>query len=183
MKMEKHIVNMGTESKPFKDIFELFYPKLCYFAKTFVERNDVAKDIVQEIFLKIYEKNNEYDSLGSFRSFIYQSVKNKCFDYLKHEKISNSYICQLTYEERGDSVLSHMIETEIISTIYDAIEKLPKECSKIMKMSLEGMKNQEIADTMQLSIYTIKAQKQRGIFLLKELLPPDLLTLLFIVLH
>lgn len=181
--MEAYIVNMGIDSKPFKDVFELFYPKLCYFAKTFIRRDDIAKDIVQEIFLKIYEKNNKYDSLGSFRSFIYQSVKNRCLDYLKHEKISNSYVSQMNYEERGDYVLSNMIETEIISNIYEAINKLPKECSKIMIMSLKGMKNQEIADFLQLSIYTVKAQKQRGLQLLKELLPSDLVTLLFIILQ
>lgn len=172
--MEYQKVNINTKNISFKEIFDIYYPKLCYFAKQIVGRKDVAKDIVQETFLRIYEADSTYESEISFRSFIYKAVKNRCLDYLKHEKVSLAYISKLDHVQQEDYILSRLIDSETISIINKAINELPPSCSTIMKLSLCGKKNQEIADMLNISIFTVKAQKQRALTLLKNMIDPEI---------
>ena len=61
-----------------------------------------------------------------------------------------------------------MIEEELLGQLYRAIEELPTECARVFKLGLEGLSNQEIADTLKVSIHTVKTQKQRAMTTLKN---------------
>lgn len=174
-------INLTSHLLTFEEVFESYFERLCYFAKKIIGRDDIAQDIVQDIFLKVYEKNNIYNSENSFVSFLYSSVKNKCFDYMKHEKVNNRYIDSLKQIDNIDYISAAIIESEVIANINAAILKLPKACSEVMQLSLTGKRNQEIADLLNISIFTVKAQKQRALSLLKDIVSNELLIIIIYI--
>ena len=76
----------------FDYLFRTRYKNLCRFAATFVVQFDVAEDIVQELFSNIWAKKMVFQSLVSFKVYLYNSVRNASLDYLKHKNIEGSYL-------------------------------------------------------------------------------------------
>ena len=79
------------ESKEFKEFFERFFIPVCHFIKRYTEEEEVA-DIAQEVFVKVYEKWNEFDSLGNAKAFLYIAARNLCLDFIKHKKAEANYL-------------------------------------------------------------------------------------------
>ncbi|MCK4662056.1 MAG: RNA polymerase sigma-70 factor [Bacteroidales bacterium] len=145
--------------KAFDYIFDSYYTGLCVFANKYVEDIDVAEDIVQELFIKIWEKREKLNINNSLKSYLFQSVNNSCLNHLKHLKIRDNYkkhiSCHETYELHHDT----LIEEELNLRIYNSIESLPKKCKIIFKLSrFDGLKHKEIAEKLKISIKTVKVQ-------------------------
>jgi len=176
-------LNMA-DSNSFEMIFRSLYPSLCFFAEHLVHSSDDAEDIVEDVFVKLWNKQLKFESEQHLKAFLYRSAKNACLDFLKvHERTGsrNTFFA----EERGysdDACLNEIIRAEIIAEVYLAIEQLSPQCSKIITMSyLDGKSNQEIADALNLSVQTVKNQKGRGLALLKQRLPNDKFQLLLLI--
>lgn len=168
----------------FEFIFRKFYPSLCFFAERITGSHDDAEDITEELFVKLWNKQLQFESEQHLKAYLYRSAKNACLDFLKvseRSDIRNTFFA----EERGyseDAYLNEIIRAEIISEVYHAIESLSPQCSKIITMSyLDGKSNQEIAAELNLSVQTVKNQKGRGLALLKQRLPNDKFQLLLLI--
>jgi RNA polymerase sigma-70 factor (ECF subfamily) len=87
--------------------------------------------------------------------------------------------------KKEDHILSELTRIEVVREVHAAIEALPPQCRKIVRMSfVEGMKNQEIAEQLKLSVQTVKNQKVRAIYLLKmKLLNTNIMVLLYLHSH
>ena len=83
------------ESKEFKEFFERFFIPVCHFIKRYTEEEEVA-DIAQEVFVKVYEKWNEFDSLGNAKAFLYIAARNLCLDFIKHKKAEANNLLTLS---------------------------------------------------------------------------------------
>ena len=70
----------------YRDLFRMFYRYLVLYAMRYVQLQEPAEDIVQEVFVGIWKGNREYNSFYGFRAFLYESVRNGCLNYLKHKK-------------------------------------------------------------------------------------------------
>ena len=108
------------------------------------------------------------NSILPIRVFLYQTARNKCLDLLKHEQVVHKYEADIVRELSEDFLDEKMIEEEMLGQLYRAIEELPTECARVFKLGLEGLSNQEIADTLSVSIHTVKTQKQRAMSVLKQ---------------
>jgi len=101
---------------------------------------------------------------------MYITIRNACLNYIKQAKrdsLSKKQHAYLT-GEKEEFVLNEMIRAEVLKEIMEEINNLPEQCRKVLKLGyLEGMKNQEIADLLNISIHTVKNQKARAIQLLK----------------
>ena len=86
------------ESKEFKEFFERFFIPVCHFIKRYTEEEEVA-DIAQEVFVKVYEKWNEFDSLGNAKAFLYIAARNLCLDFIKHKKAEANYLSEYMHGE------------------------------------------------------------------------------------
>lgn len=173
-----------ADSTSFEMIFRSLYSSLCFFAEHLVHNSDDAEDIVEDVFVKLWNKQLKFESEQHLKAFLYRSAKNACLDFLKvHERTGSRNT--LFAEERGycdDACLNEIIRAEIIAEVYQAIEQLSPQCSKIITMSyLDGKSNQEIADALKLSVQTVKNQKGRGLALLKQRLPNDKFQLLLLI--
>lgn len=164
----------------FKPFFESFYPSLCIFANKYTRDNEASLDIVQEAFVYIWNKKDDISSINSAKAYLFKYVKNRSLNYLRdHEKRKNINF------ERLDSEFffrDNLIEEETYRIIYDAIKNLPPQGQKVIELSLDGYKNQEIADELNISVNTVKTIKLRAFKSMREELK-DNIFILFILLN
>lgn len=145
-------------------IFTSCYPALCYFSERITSSRVAAEDIVEEAFIKLWNKRSEFSSFPSIKAFLYVVVRNASNSYLKKQKKDDYHNRQFVYLSTASDENLEIIRTEVITALYNAIETLPRKCQQIFKMSyIEGFKNEQIADILRLSIQTVKNQKTRAI--------------------
>lgn len=168
-----------------KDLFEQYYPRLCEFAYRMLSCRETARDLVQDVFVTLLENNQLAGvSTQAINGYLYGMVKHAALNTLRRRNIADRIFGNqsLNPVEEAD-VLQHIMHAEILAELYTALESLPKGCSQVCRMAyLEGKKNQEIADSLGVSINTIKTQKQRAMHLLKNRLTPQALGILMITL-
>jgi RNA polymerase sigma-70 factor (ECF subfamily) len=165
-------------------LLKQFYSPLCLFADRLLADKAASEDIVGEAFIKLWNKRDNFESLQNLKAFMYITVRNACLNHLKQVKRDSLNQKQLAYltGEKEEFVLNEMIRSEILQELMQEINNLPEQCGKVLKLGyLEGLKNQEIADLMNISVHTVKNQKARAIQLLKtRLRDRDLMGLLLL---
>ena len=162
-------INAG-KIKAFEEIFNVYYRSLCYYSYKIINDFEASKDIVQDIFISIWNKNLNFENSNTLKTYLYNSVRNNSITYLEkinnRERLNKEFI---TENNKNDNFIRIQIDAEVISEIYQEIEYLPEECKKIFKLAyLQGYKNQEIAEHLNISINTVKTQKTRAKKQLKE---------------
>lgn len=174
-------IQMGEEVD-FKRLFRLYYAPLRYYCKQLTNDSDGCDDIVSHLFLKLWTKQVHFESKGHAQAYLYRSAKNACLDLIRNDKTAverKEALSQATTEISED-YLEVIINNEVWSEVYRAINSLPLQCGKVITMSyLEGMSNQEIADEMGLTQQVVKNYKLRGLNLLKDRLPDSMLVIFF----
>ena len=158
----------AKQPEAFRELFSEFYNSLVLFAMGFVEQQDVAEDIVQEVFIAVWERDAQYPTYNAFRSFLYNSVKNAGLNHLKHKKVEEKYLASLNLEDEGDDIDLKMMEEELYRLLFKTIDELPDKCRNIFLLHLEGKGNEEIALLLNLSILTVKTQKKRAMSYIRE---------------
>ena len=145
----------------FKCTFDSLYDPLCLFINRFIHNLPTAEDIVQESFLTLWNHHEEMSSAAHIKSFLYLTSRNTALDYLKHEKIRNSY------NERAIAELSEtenftyfVIEEEVEFILLKTQESLPRQCKQIFILAMQGKSNEDIARQLDVSINTVKTQKK-----------------------
>lgn len=164
------------DEKFYRSVFYEYYPLLTYYANKYVNNLEIAKEIVQEFFVRLYEKRFSLNIDSSFKSYLYKSVYNSCINYLNqiavreqhHRKIRNMSGEKSVFSEDGMNVV------ELEKKIYSEIEKLPAQCRRIFKMNrFDGLTNSEIAERLQLSKRTIETQISKALRILRKNIPGE----------
>ena len=154
-----------------KDIFERlfsdYYGILVCYAQKYTKREDIAEDIVQDVFASLWEENRIFPSQANFRSFLYISIRNAAFDYLRHQNVESRYIEEALTANRFLSDDSFQKE-EVFRLLFKQIDLLPERCREIFSLHLEGYDNDAIAKKLSLSIETVKTQKKRAMKTLRN---------------
>ena len=154
-----------------KDIFERlfsdYYGILVCYAQKYTKREDIAEDIVQDVFASLWEENRIFPSQANFRSFLYISIRNAAFDYLRHQNVESRYIEEALTANRFLSDDSFQKE-EVFRLLFKQIDLLPERCREIFLLHLEGYDNDAIAKKLSLSIETVKTQKKRAMKTLRK---------------
>ncbi|WP_321281718.1 RNA polymerase sigma-70 factor [Marinifilum fragile] len=156
---------MKRKTKEFQQFFERFYPMLCLFAQKYVQDSDVAADMVQESFIKLWKGKDDFENQSAVKAFLYTVTRNNCLNYLKHNKIVLDYSLQVM--EKDLFYRDHIIEQETYMAIHDAIEVLPSQGKRVVEMSMRGIKNPEIAESLSISVNTVKSVKANAYRLLR----------------
>lgn len=168
----------------FSHVFREFYAALCAFAERLTGGKDHVEDIVEDVFMKIWVRQQSFEDLRHLKNFLYKSTRNACFDHLRsmeHSRERQAQFQQMQHQWESAADLQ-MIRVELYRSVYRAIDQLPEQCGKIVRMGyIEGKSNEEIASTLGLSIQTVKNQKSRGISLLKLRLPPESFALFLLI--
>ena len=160
-------------------LYRVYYPVLIVFACKFTS-SAMAEEIVNEAFYKIWEKRRAIDSLGHFRSYLYKIVYRDCLK--AKQQICFTEVTETIADDFDYS--TELIKSETLRHLYQAIETLPTQCREVFKqLYVEGKTVRETADEMGVAVSTVKAQKARGILLLRNKLEIGLLLVYSFFLH
>lgn len=189
---EEIIVKQLVEGKEkaYEFLYDYHYPALCHIAEQYVKDVFLAETIVSDVIFHIWEIRFTLFINTSIRSYLAQSVRNRCLNYLnaqvqQREKVLNkgnlTDIPLVKYIQSDDYPLGRLLVDELEDEIKAAIDRLPEECRRVFRLSrFEGKKNQEIAHDLGISINTVKYHIKRALALLEEDLHKYLLALFVI---
>lgn len=168
----------------FEILFHHYYGLLCSFAEKYTQDHITAEEIVQDFFVRLWEKREQINIETSVKSYFYQSVKNLCLNYIQHQKIKEKHhLAILSEHETMDNSEDAFLEINLAEKIEESILSLPEKRREIFKLSREsGLKYHEIAKKLNISIKTVEAQMNLAIKHLKNKLK-DYITLLLIILY
>jgi len=149
--------------KEYKLLFDTYYSPLCNFANKYLSDYDACKDVVQEVFIKVWNAQIGFNDKNSIKPYLYRAVKNKALDVIKSKAYTSKY--PLTKEQlktlESDSYFTReLILEESSRRIQVAVNSLPFKCKQIIDLSLHGYKNDEISKELCISINTVKTQKR-----------------------
>lgn len=153
------------EPSSFRCLFDFFHKRLCLFALKIVKDSCEAEDIVQDVFLAFWKTDIvKFPNLKTIRIFLYNSVQNRCLNYLRDREIQERNYKKLDRQEWDeDYILCQQIRADVVAEIFDAINELPEKCKEIFTLSyIKELPDKEIAESLQISLNTIKTQKQRA---------------------
>jgi RNA polymerase sigma-70 factor (family 1) len=163
-------IRAGNE-QAFESLFREHYAVLCAFSRKFVTDPDAAEEIVQDLFLGLWEKRADLMPTLSLRSYLFAAVRNGCLNHLKHIKVRGRHVEHVAAQplEVAEDPQEALQAAELAARISLAIDALPDRCGEIFKLSrFEGLKYQEIADRLQLSPRTVEVQIGKALKLLRE---------------
>lgn len=158
-----------------------YYQSLCFFANRLINNNFVAQEIVQDVFVKLWE-NRKVQEIQNMKAFLYTATRNNCINYLvsqkrKREKENETILNFPTVNDAG--VLAELIRAEVLRELSIAIEQLPKQCKKVIRLIYEEGKNtNEIAEEIGAAPSTVRNHKARGLTLLRKILSKSAFSLL-----
>ena len=174
----KHI-NRGNK-RAFRALFDHYFNALAAFGYKYVMDPPIVEDMVQEVFISCWEKRGDFNHINALKSFLYTSVKNKCLNHLKHQAVQKKHESSLVYELESDHHFAGLvIEEEVFNQLHAEIRDLPKSAQQIMMLALNGLKNQEIADELGISMNTVKTQKKIAYSKIKDRMGSQFAAILF----
>lgn len=150
-------------------LFDKYFGQLFTFAVHVVFREDVANDIVQEIFISLYEKSDTLNYDVSLKAYLFNSVRNRCFNYLRDRKVEDKRMSLYTEACIWSENVTMIDEEEVMEQVWKAMEELPEKCREICRLRFfEGQKFEEIAVALDMSESTVRVQVARGMDKLRQ---------------
>jgi len=181
----KSIINglIKGEVKAFDEIFEIYNQRIYQFAKTILKNKEDAKDVVQEVFLRIWQNRNEINEYSTFKSYLFTIAYNIIVDHFRKSLKDKKYkdFLEANINEVDSSQERH-IEFSDLNKLYEqAVEQLPPRRKLIYKMNRnEGLTYEEIAARLNISRNTVRNQMAKTLqFLRKKIGKEILLVMLF----
>ena len=162
-------INKGNKQS-FELLFRTYYASLILFARTYIPDQDDCEEIVQGFFLKLWEDRSKINITNSVKSYLFSSIRNRCLNQIKHEKIKQEYQNQVMNSPADElSISNYFIEPDLIEKINNCINELPPRRKEIFILSREhGLKYREIADQLGISIKTVETQMGHALQELRE---------------
>jgi len=162
-------IKKGDE-KAFERLFHTYYSHLSLFAKHYVQNNAEAEEIVQDVFVTLWEKKAIISITTSVKNYLFRSVKNSCFNIIKHNQIKNRYAEKLLSETGQDEPDdASFTESGLLLKVEESINSLPPKRREIFRLSREeGLKYREIAGKLNISVKTVETQMGLAIKTLRE---------------
>ena len=165
------------DQKALELLFSIYFPRLNDFAQNVVKDDVISQDIVQDVFVKVWEKRAEIESIN-LEAYLFRSVRNRCIDCIKHLKVVNNRMQEIQisskYEElcRIDFIGNEpyvLIEQELKQKIEKTIQNLPERCREVFILSrLSGLKNKEIAEKLNINIKNVERHLSRAMQSFRE---------------
>lgn len=165
--------------KHFEDTYICYYSRMSRFAKSYLIYEEDAENIVQDIFIEIWEKKIDLTAISNVRGYLFLILKNKCIDYIRRKKTEIKAISEIQKENEISLKLKFdslealddrlLTDSNIDALIEQAISSLPEKCRQIFVMNkLEGKKQKHIANELDISIHTVESQMSIAYKKLKE---------------
>lgn len=167
------------EEKAYRLLYLNYYVPLVLFAHKYVTDEEIAKDLVQDFFISMLQQELTFRSLVALKVYLYNGVKNKALNHLRHQQIQTQYKTKaLESQDESEEFWDRVMEEDLYARLLNSIEKLPNQYRRVMQLTLQGFKIAEIAEIMGISVETAKEYKKTGKKRLSEKLRDNGFTLL-----
>ena len=182
--LDINVVHRWDESA-LRMLYSHFYKALEGYAVQMVEEQTVAEDMVQEVMMATWQQRRTFSTTSLLKAYLYNAVRNECINYLRHSQVRQNHIDRIEQHFRemqtdaDGELLLH--KEELYRQLFMAIDEMPEKQRNVFLSIMEGKKNREIADAMQISINTVKKIRPRGMDRLRQQLNPEVLTLLLVL--
>jgi RNA polymerase sigma-70 factor (ECF subfamily) len=175
----------------FRKCFLRYYEPLCIYVYHFIKDRETSEDLVQEVFVELWEKRSGLNYDYSLKPLLYKCAHDKTINYLKspkcvriglltkyEENIQLEYLVGEIVGQEVDSMIDYQL---ILSHVNNCVAHLPPKCQEVFKMSREkGLSNKEIAQELSISIKAVEKQITKALFEIKKYLSREgFLTVLF----
>jgi RNA polymerase sigma-70 factor (ECF subfamily) len=157
----------------FKTLFDTLYPSLCLFANRYLQDLDLSKDLVQEVFIKIWKQQPSLKSQHAIKAYFYTCVKHQCLNLIKsktYKSQQQSISIDMVQLQSKAHFESEVLTVETYAELYKAIDALPDQASKVIKLALNQYSNKDIAEELSITTSTVRTQKSIAYKKLKVLL-------------
>lgn len=154
----------------FELLFHFYYPGLVMYSSQFTASRAEAEEIVQDFFVRFWQKHQQLVASDTLKNYFFLSIKNSSLNFLKHKKIEERYIKEMSELSNHHLVYEPdlYISSELQEKIKNGIDHLPEKCREIFIMSrIRGMKNEEIAEELHLSKRTVETQISKALKVLR----------------
>lgn len=154
------------------------------YAYTILKDEVQSEEMVQGVFLKLWEKKSHIKVEQSIKSYLYRMVHNDCMNVLKHENVKAKFVKEKIYtmQNENESAGKKIQATELEERLRAALRELPEQCRTIFQLSrFEEMKYREIADHLGIAEKTVENQMGKALKLLRLRLADYLVVLIALI--
>lgn len=165
-----YLINRGNKSA-FQELFERYSGQIYHFALKYFRNQQEAEEVVQDVFLKIWEKRDGLDRSKSIKSFVFTVAVNTIYDSVRRRNIENSYkdFAKNNFDFQSETTWHEVIYNEMLAKVEDVIHCLPNQQRRIFKLSRQkGLSNEEISIRLNISKRTVENQLYRALVFLKK---------------
>ena len=155
-----------SDRNAYKELFLKFYEPLCQFTWTYTRSRHISEELVQDVFLTVWELRENLNPEQNIRSYLYQSVRNSALNHIKHKRLAEEYNRDIEWLEPLPAVQHHSYEgnSNLEQNVKQAINDLPDGARRIYSLSRnEGLTYREIATVLDISIKTVESQMSRAL--------------------
>ena len=187
----ERIDGVSINERTFEEIYLSYFPRLLRFAREYVAVEEDAENIVQDVFLTLWERRDEL-KIQVTTSYLFVLIKNRCIDHLrrmKHAVIGKKRMQEhFDYEQQMklyslealDPVL--VADTDVERIIHHAINSLPPKCREVFVLhKIDGKKYRDIAEEMNISVSTVENHMSIALRKLREQLKDYMPVFLFLL--
>jgi RNA polymerase sigma-70 factor (ECF subfamily) len=176
---EKWIAGLKAGNREiFDEIFRAYYKELVIYCLRFVTDREMAEDIVQEMFVKLWLRHEDLHIQTALRAYLYRATQNHALNYLNQLKIQEKYKQYVGFStlNGAENPLEKLQESDLELKIKHAVLSLPEKRREVYELSRhEGLKNKQIAEKLNISVKTVENQMTKALEqlrnYLKEYLP------------
>lgn len=168
--MDTANLQVQNEKKPdFSRVYSIYFPKLVRFAREFVLSTEDAENIIQDLFIYLWEHQDLFENLSNLNAFLFVLVKNRCIDFIRQKRLVGQKREEFEFVMDKELQLKmyalqqfdeNALSVEAVEIILnEAIDRLPEKCREIFILSrMEGLKYKEIAERLHVSTKTVENQ-------------------------
>lgn len=161
------------DEKVFEELFKAYYTPLCEYCLRYVSDADMAEEIVQDLFFKMWVKREELNINVSIKSYFYISLRNHALNYINRLKIQDRYnqFVEIRTKNEVDYPIDVLEEKDMERIMKQAIALLPEKRREIFEMSrFEELKYSEIAEKLNVSVKTVESQMSKALEHMRKVL-------------
>jgi RNA polymerase sigma-70 factor (ECF subfamily) len=173
-----HRIQFDNDETAFREFYKENVFKLFQFAFAFVQSKELAEEIVNDVFLKLWQKRSKLDTIENINVYLYVAIRNTAANYLrkaasrKRIDIERLTVSHFYLSPDPEQV---MVTDELRKAIEQSINQLPPKCKLIFKLVKEdGLSSQEVAAILKLSYKTVNTQLTIALKKLEQTLQPSL---------
>lgn len=181
--MEPVITDIRNGSvRAFKRLFDDYYPILCLYAQRYIADPEPCKDIAQEVLLTCWERRADFYELHRLKSFLYTATRNRCLNVLKHDAYIDGNYDQANHTNDYE-IEDEIIRQETFLAVRKAVAGLPPQMQRVIRLSLMGKHNHEIAATLGIAEGTVHSLKKTAYRKLRAALGEHFILLILLTLR